>query len=59
MVRKFFNQDTEIKTQEYGIVCFNTCQSTAPEGILNEQIKATFMLMKDINLKLFNVIFYT
>ena len=34
-------------------------KSTGPDGILNEQIKATFPIMKNIYLKLFNTILDT
>ena len=48
--------ETELKK---GLKSLKNNKSTGPDGILNEQIKATFPMMKHIYLKLFNVIFDT
>ena len=42
-----------------GLKTLKNNKSTGPDGILNEQIKATFPIMKNIYLQLFNVIFDT
>lgn len=42
-----------------GLKSLKNNKSTGPDGILNEQIKATFPIMKNIYLQLFNVIFDT
>ena len=42
-----------------GLKSLKNNKSTGPDGILNEQIKATFPIMKNIYLKLFNTILDT
>ena len=44
---------------EKAIKSLKNNKSTGPDGILNEQIKSTFPIMKNIYLKLFNFIFDT
>ena len=57
----FNHLNAEIDEDELkkGLKSLKNNKSTGPDGILNEQIKATFPIMKNIYLKLFNTILDT